>query len=240
MRTGCQGPFCHGTGGWCGCNCKCCPPPCCNVISVYFECGSTATETNPDGCETVNLWDHLDLPGPPQDMPSFTNERIISKDGKFVFGATAGDCSVPCETVCVPVTVGPTMPACCLELLAGRIYSVGNGYVTAPATIDPNNGIYPYDCQLYNVKLNGQEPPIFVNDCEEIIVTLEPVSECCECTQVDIRCAPCSSVALFTKKMVDGNVKLNPKTGKPYVYLNKKELMRRLKLRREQLRRLRK
>lgn len=39
----CEPPFCLGTGGWCGCNCGCCPP--CNVITeiTYKEfCGNAA------------------------------------------------------------------------------------------------------------------------------------------------------------------------------------------------------
>lgn len=35
----CNGPFIYGHGGACGCNCRCCPPPCCDKIKIKYKCG---------------------------------------------------------------------------------------------------------------------------------------------------------------------------------------------------------
>jgi len=135
------------------------------------------------------------------------------------------------------------MPCCCLELLEGVIYAVGNGYVTAPATVDAGT------CGMANVLINGSPPPVFVADGEPINVTLEMASGCCTtCSPIDIVCAPCpiTSFALrkpLFKRKVDprsGKVKINPNTGKPIIVLNKTELLKRIKHRMEQSKRRRK
>lgn len=178
-------------------------------------------------------------------MPTFDPRPIISKDKRFIFGATAGNCSVPCETVPVPVSCGSSPACCCLELLDGEIVAVGNGYVTAPEEITAGQ---PGDnnCTKYFVKLNGQTPPVWVNDCESVTVTLEPESGCCECNQADIQCGPPTSFRgmfspanrLWKRKTdpIGGKVKINPKTGKPLVVIDKRELLRRLAIRKSNLR----
>lgn len=56
----CQAPYVHGVGGWCGCDCKCCPPCACNTMCAVFQagadpatgseipCGCTYPTTSPD------------------------------------------------------------------------------------------------------------------------------------------------------------------------------------------------
>ncbi len=235
MKTGCQGPFCHGTGGWCGCNCKCCPPPCCPVIAVYFQCGAPYSPSNPAGCvfpTPMAPWAELDLPLPIPELPKFSHKPIISEDSKFMFGSGPIPCSVPCETICVELRCGGMgMPCCCLELLNGRILSVGNGYVTAPSTVT-----IPGRCDIADVYINGLPPPVFVLDCEEIVVTVVPRdTTCCQCQQINVACAPCpiTTFALkpLWKRKIDsrtGKSKYDPRTGKPLLRINKNELMRRV------------
>ncbi len=270
MKTGCQGPFCHGTGGWCGCDCNCCPPPCCPAISVYFDCGTPRSSTFPLGCGSSSgtsgtaqgfaaLWPELQLPGPPQEMPEFGTNPVLSMTGQFAFGSTRGNCSVPCETLCVTVQPGGVTPICCIELLRDTngnkvMVAVGNGYVTGPTQIIDNRT--GSNCSTIQVKINGAVAPVWVNDCDVIRVTLEP-GDCCTCTQLDMRCAPCPSTSgggsitgmgfgfgpkLFVKRTdpVMGKTKVNPRTGKPVIVLNKKELIRRLAARQQQLKRRKK
>ena len=48
----CTPPFCLGTGGWCGCNCGCCPPcPAYKYIEYKWVCGSGPLEIV-DPCAT--------------------------------------------------------------------------------------------------------------------------------------------------------------------------------------------
>lgn len=42
---GCTPPYCMGTGSWCGCNCRCCPPePCYTSWTYVYLCGSSSEE----------------------------------------------------------------------------------------------------------------------------------------------------------------------------------------------------
>ena len=392
MATGCQGPFCHGTGGWCGCNCKCCPPPCCPVVSVSFQCVENPpceptccdllTEDDPatppkrtvpselfvrlvcdcdlgdastlayepgscpsgtcrwnadaggrvakvecnDGvftatfvandigpisvvltvlsCDPLHLYaDGFEqglnsdaencnqLPGsftnpcvlciseteddfynncglsgmraalhrPPQPMPTFDRKPIMSKNRRFLFGGPfPTSTSLPIQPFCIPLVCGVTGGAmaafgdgpfgaplpgpCCFEILDGIIVAVGNGWVNAPASIAADNG-----CVSYNVFLNGMKPPIWVNDCETITVTVSPVDDCCVCELIDIKCGPCDGLGMLYapsnrlwKKVVSNTnkkVKINPETGLPYIYIDKAELLRRIVARRQHLRR---
>lgn len=234
MNTGCQGPFRFGTGGWCGCNCNCCPPECCSVVTVYFDCGAIRDEDNPEGCDPpMASWTGLKLPGPPQPMPEFSNEPVLSSDSRFIFGEGMGSCSAPCETIPVPIACGggPT-PCCCLEILPdNRIRVVGNGYIAVPDAIIAANS-----CGSYTPKINGQNSPLFVYDGQIVTVTLEPEIECCTCYEVDVRCGPPESTSFSFKpakrqwkSRTLGKLRVNPETGKPYVALNKEEIMRRLR-----------
>lgn len=239
-KTGCEGPFKNGTGGWCGCNCKCCPPPCCQIISVYFQCGAPLTPENPYGCdfeESCASFTPMSCDPPlsfmPPQIPKFNLKPIVSEDKKFTLGGGSTTCSVPCDTVCVEVYCGGILPCCCLQLIGGIIYAVGNGYVTAPSTVEIPG------CGEANVLLNGMTPPIFVLDGEIVTVTLTFDPEypecCCCCEQIDIDCSPCSGAFAnkqsLWKRKVDprtGKTKINPKTGKPMIVINKKELIKRV------------
>lgn len=273
MQTGCQGPFVNGTGGFCGCDCKCCPPTCCKIISVFFQCGADFSMDNPDGCKFsmsllsltedpllaecgpfpnleapisliwADLVSHIPIP----ELPKFHTEPILSEGGQFRLGGGSVPCTVPCKNICVEVTCGggPT-PCCCLQLTDGKIISVGNGYVTAPTTVPIDN-----DCTEGTVFLNGMAPPIFVNDGQQITVTVTPQdTDCCECQQTDIQCAPCPMSMGFAskgfplwKRKTDsrtGKIKINPKTGLPIIVINKAELKRRILERTSSSRRRRK
>ena len=246
--TGCQGPFKRGSGGVCGCDCKCCPPPCCCLVSVFFDCGSDVSIINPDGCPSVtpvaSLWGDLNLPSPPQEIPEFTHEPIASPDFKFTLGSKSASCSVPCETVCVPVSCGGITPCCCIEIVDGILLAVGNGFVTAPATIS-----LP-DCDPLTVLINGFPPPVFVCDCDPIVVTLISGNECCCCNQIGVLCSPCPApvgyhrpIRPLWRRKVDprlGKTKINPKTGRPILVLDKMELARRLIARQKKLQRRKK
>jgi len=190
MQTGCQGPYVNGTGGFCGCNCKCCPPNCCKVISVYFDCGSPYDpEDAPLGCDYTcppfvmpmqatkpQLWESISLPEPPTELPEFSNIPINSKDGKFQLGTGSIPCTIPCSNVCVELKCSGATPCCCLQLVGTKIYSVGNGYVTAPSSV-----IIDSSCESANIFINGSPPPVFVMDGQEIIVTLKPTGGGCNC-----------------------------------------------------------
>jgi len=153
----------------------------------------------------------------------------------FTLGYGSIPTSCPCETVCVELACGGITPCCCLELLDGVIYSVGNGYVTAPTTVNVAG------CGTGIVYINGLPPPVFVNDCEEINVTIELAGDgCCNvCYPIDAVCAPCPLSVMMAKpqrplvkRKTDprtGKTKLNPNTGKPLFVVDKAELLNRIR-----------
>lgn len=247
MATGCQGPYKRGSGGFCGCNCGCCPPPCCCNVAVYFDCGAPATDSFPAGCEFTTpecvptpLWANLDLPKF-ESIPEFSKKPIMSDDKKFIFGQGAATCSVPCETVCVPIYCDNATgyPCCCIEIDNGILYSVGNGYIGAPDTVLLPEGC---DTSFATVLINGSPAPVFVCDGEQINVTLQLDGEvCCCCEPVGVSCCPCPTVSMSMAKprralwrsKIDslGKLRVNPLTRKPFIQLNKTELLRRIKMR---------
>ncbi len=235
MNTGCQPPYVNGTGGFCGCNCKCCPPKCCPSISIYFTCGTGCDElpppapcpdaTCPAPCPPASPLAHWLASPNTFKLPKFTYDAIVSEDGSFAFSS---ECSVPCQCVCVQIQCGGITPCCCLQLVGCKIYAVGNGYVTAPGFVT-----IP-DCGQGSVFINGSPPPVFVNDGQQITVTvISDDQECCCCNQVAINCSPCALGArqLLFKRKVDprtGKTKINPHTGKPLTVIDKKELLKRI------------
>lgn len=246
MNTGCQGPFNHGTGGWCGCNCKCCPPPCCPVISVYFDCGTDCLigshflQPCVSQAATPMPLANWQIGNDAPRLPEFSDKLIYSKDGDFKLGTKMEPCSIPipCETICVELRCGGITPCCCLELLNGHIYSVGNGFVTAPATVPiakPGHDNEP--CGVGHVYINGSPPPVFVYDGEEICVTVKSDDElCCECDQIGVRCSVCppqfaTKYPLFRRKIDprSGKPTINPRTGRPIIVIDKNELRERIR-----------
>ena len=342
--TGCAGPFVNGVGGWCGCNCKCCPPPGSPgaTATMYFRCCSsggscqqpcsndsfecTVTTPGPDPCtyfngtftltwdetkccywcDTINTtwclslypsgweldfgggnidpatgnaynvtvaaytssdtscdssitltkfqgggscWEALpasitftggssskptpnayrdvQLPEWDQKIPSFTEPRPVSPDGTFVLGDNG---SIPCEVIPVEVKCASVDGCCGLQTINGKIVAVGNGYVTATTPISADNG-----CGEYDVTLNGATPPVWVNDGDIITVELISTGSGCTCTPIGTEIKP---IVRLWKKLTDrrtGKMKINPKTGKPRIVLDKGELLRRIQLRQERL-----
>jgi hypothetical protein len=181
-------------------------------------------------------WNAINVPLPAP-IPQFSKKPIMSEDRRFIFGAGVTNCSVPCETICVELKCGGNnMPCCCLELLDGKILSVGNGYVTAPAVISISG------CISATVLINGLPPPVFVQDCQEVVVTLVPINDCCQCEQIDVKCGKCPTLSLtfassfsrtksLFKRKIDarsGKTKINPKSGKPILGIDKNELIKRI------------
>ncbi len=185
----------------------------------------------------------LDLPGPPQEMPSFDEPQPISHDKGFLFGGPSRTCSVPCATwdvILTPAT-GNT-PLCGFQVHDCNIIAVGNGNVMAtPVTHDVPS------CGTIKVQINGMDPPVFVTDGSTITVSLvyqDPWNVwCCACIEV----CPHAMLgmmgimkSLLRYKTGKGKVKLDPKTNRPIIVIDKKELMRRIIERRQRLRRKKK
>jgi hypothetical protein len=201
MTTACVPPFSRGVGGWCGCNCKCCPPPCCSVITVKFECGTPFNQwggPDPDlGCTCATQTPLLARNVPkPIEMPTFSFEPIISEDEQFVFAlgggsSVPGSCTVPCSTI----TLTLTTTGCCLELTSdNNVYTVGAGTVTA--TLSTQGG-----CTPLTPLVNGTPNSVYLSDgvlvTADIQVGTAPPANCCLCCQVSqYKCATPFNMAM--------------------------------------------
>ena len=163
----CNPPFCLGTGGWCGCNCGCCPPcPVYQNIRYSLFCGGLDAPAPPceaswiDPCSGLALdcIDSIDCSKPPgytceQDSSSDNIELTLDFDGCGVAGANCGK--------------------------GFDFVIVGQGTVTT-------NGRVAVDCTNYSseayLTLNGVEDSLEVEDCDVLTVRLNWLGDiCCGC-----------------------------------------------------------
>jgi hypothetical protein len=161
---------------------------------------------------------NIELEVPVPQIPDFTFKPILSEDGRFSLGSGSVPCSVPCATVCVTVSCGGVTPCCCVEAVDSRIYAVGNGTVVAPTSITVPG------CGTGTVLINGQTSPVFVNDGQIIHVTIIPSDSCCCCEQISSTFGSCP-ITIWKRK-------IDPRSGKTTLYVNKKLLIERIKERR--------
>ena len=143
--------------------------------------------------ETINIGSHL-IP-----FPKFMHKSKKQSEN-FVF-ALGGSCSLPCETVEVVLGVD----SCCIEVIGSKqgetnfgpgqgIRMVGDGYVTASTT----KGTCDFDIVINGTTLTDSITEVFVEDGDNIVVSLSPKgenAECCPVCPVDTICSPKSSVA---------------------------------------------
>lgn len=235
MATGCTGPFVNGTGGWCGCNCKCCPPAD-MVTSVTVVFGPPPPLPLAETTQRSNYaHKDLNLPGPPQEIPSFDNKAILSKDKRFLFGGPSMACSVPCNTWSILLTPAAPAPVCGFQVHDCVIKAVGNGWVQAT----PSTYVVP-DCGTIKVEINGLDSPVYVTDGSIITITLTYTDPwniwCCACVEV-CPTAGMSVMSLLRYKTTSGKQRIDPETGLPIVVIDKAELLRRVIERRQRLRR---
>ena len=246
MTTGCNGPYVNGTtGSWCGCNCKCCPPPdmipCIHYPFSYIPppvAPYIDVEEVPIN-EVENYNDYgLELPGPPQTMPTFDLNPI--KINSLGGPGPVGECTTVCTLTDVYLTKAPTNAVCGFQIKGCAAYAVGNGYVTiTPATYTQAG------CGTATLQVNGSNSPAYVTDGSLINLTLvydvgwNPA--CCACVE---GCPGTCTIAtmnsltyrgravpmdnLFYKKISEGQIVIDSNTGRPVIAINKKELLRRI------------
>lgn len=162
--------YANGTGGWCGCNCNCCPPqPLYSTVTVVFCVGTPASDWAgplPDlGCDCGPVHEitkvglrSKNLPAL-QAMPAFGQEDFLgSDDGLFVFALSAGGC-IPAHTV----TVTYSTTGLGFWVSGTTIYAVGGGTVTAVADTASIVG-----CGTLTPLVNGSPSTATVSDGDTI------------------------------------------------------------------------
>jgi hypothetical protein len=223
----CTPPLCNGTGSWCGCNCQCCPPPgCCTGVTQTWECGTTsgAWEGPPpnNGCDCIDqtasqlMWAGLNLAEGEIEIP-FPNFNFgmvqdePEEDGGFVWALQG--CSIPCASVSVSIST----TGCCLQVSGNSITVVGSGTVSASA------GSGPGDCGAITVYVNGSPGSAALNNCDGVTISLSPANgACCSCCLVNTTCSGTLFAPIILRQQ-------NIQAGTNKVYLNKRNLLERIR-----------
>lgn len=232
----CTPPLCNGTGGWCGCNCECCPPdPCYSSVDFIFECGS-ADDLFPadgypfsDGCDCIAVTFAYSVNArKPQPMPTFSQDEIkIQTDDGFVFALA--DCSIPCQT---PVTVSVTTDGCCFQVsgtgVGSSVTVVGAGNLTA-------SGGPSGDC-AGTVNINGSPSPVAAADCDGVSVSISPSDACCTCCLIDIQAgAPAFALRANSSILQDNILIRQMKKGQKQMKISRNALLNAARKRAEKL-----
>jgi hypothetical protein len=213
----CVPPYCLGTGGWCGCNCKCCPPsPCYSSWTYTYECGTLFTEWysggGPDlGCTCIFAFR---APSAPIEFPDF-NYRLLQEDENgFVFaqaGAPGTDpaCIIPCATHNIVLSY----TGCCLYGSGFSFVTVGSG----TATLSP---CPTTTCGNFTCDINGGGSSVTVGDCTTLTITITPPAiNCCSC------CFTHSAGTLHITATKAFTSQRNVETGVKRTFLNKQALL---------------
>ena len=215
----CTPPLCNGTGGWCGCNCNCCPPSgCCTTVTQEFKCGTPYADyegTPNDGCQctTAPFWAGLQLAEGELSIPMPNFSFDAEDEDEFVWALTNG-CSIPCATV--SVTISTT--GCCLQVVGSTITVVGSGTVSASGGTGG-----PASCGTITVNVNGTPGSAVLNNCDTVTITLTSAESCCTCCLISTACnSPMGFAPVFLRKTsIDQGTTKN--------YLNKAALLERMK-----------
>lgn len=216
MTKDCCGPFKYGVPGravnpkqQCFVDCcdNMCPPEdCCDVVHIYYKCGSKDEEYECD-CTYENINFHgllLKKKNNLPPIPSFNLSQQNSTQENFNLV-----CSIPCSQTVLTITTS----GCCIYMVGTALYAVGDGDLTYQLSENSLEG-----CGEILLTINGQ-----VKDGDEIEITLEPSDGCCKCCEVKRECDPETPMWVLKK---EGN--------KKFFSLNKTKFIRRLNTLRKQ------
>lgn len=220
-RNACVPPYCLGTGGWCGCNCKCCPPsPCYATYTYVYDCGTLESEWYTGGGPNFGCpcppFVPFRAPTMPIEFPDF-NYRLLQEDESgFVFAQSSSDpaCIIPCAAHNIVLNT----TGCCLYGSGFSFTAVGSGTVTlSPCPNTP--------CGTFTCDINGGGASVSVSDCDVVDVTITPPSaNCCDCCLTGIfkmNKKAFTSSKFFTQR--------DTTTGKNRNFLNRQAIVDRIK-----------
>jgi len=226
----CNPPYCLGTGSYCGCNCKCCPPcPCYTSWTYVYLCG-TSSSVYPPGCDCAPIAVPAPLRAPELDVdfPDFDYQAYLfdieDSDGYVYAQATTGsvpDTSVPtCSIPCSTITITLSTSGCCLYGSGFSFTAIGAGTVSLSGCSDACGA--PFGCSI-----NGGGTSVSVGDCGGVGVSITPPSaHCCSCCLVSStgsllgECSGSASFAAFKQRSV--------RTGVQKTYISKQKLLERI------------
>ena len=217
----CNPPYCLGSGSWCACNCKCCPPsPCYASWKYTYECGTAFGEWYTGGGTDLGCVCTFSFRAPtmPIEFPDFSYRQLLEDENGFVFaqgGAPGTDpaCIIPCANHEIVLST----TGCCLYGSGFSFTAIGAGTVSlSPCPTSVCSGNFTCD-------INGGGSSVSVSDCATVTVTITPPSaNCCSCCLVHS--------AGTIKKVIQGAfiAQRNIETGKKRTFINRQALMEKI------------
>jgi hypothetical protein len=248
MTKNCCGPFKYGRPGkalnpkqQCFVDCcgNMCPPEdCCDIVLVYFKCGSKNPEI--ECCPTIeeNL-EFQNLLLNKKNIPPIPKFNLTEEEQGESFNLL---CSIPCSQTILTLTTS----GCCIYMEGNSIYAVGDGEITFTLSEELLEGCGELLVSINKTKTyehfliteegnpltteNGayivieKTATVQVKDGEEIIVSIKATEDdCCECCEIKKECDPENSMWL-----------LKEKNNKKVLYLNKNKFIKNLNILRKQ------
>lgn len=246
-------PEALGSGGWCGCDCYCCPPcPCYETLRATIKPGTKTSNwivpPGPPGqgcdCESYTPLRSAELPSLENKFPEFNYDpkddfvfsikenEYIDENGDVVYALATG-CSIPCE----PADIAVDFSGCCMYNAETTTSPTGVTFTfiavkqgTVSVTAPETSG-----CGEITVTINGQTTKsLSVNDCTNVTISViaktpadadEYTQQCCEF------CSEEGSMSLLADcaKSTPIFLKKNITTGLKKTYINKNYIKRKIK-----------
>jgi hypothetical protein len=248
MRENCCGPFKYGTPGravnpsqQCFVDCcgNMCPPEdCCDEILIYIKCGSKNKEYECD-CTYENINFHGILLKKKNNLPPIPKFDLSAQEEISNFELV---CSIPCSQIIITLTT----TGCCLYMVGGKIFAVGDGEINFQLSEESIEGcgdvllsINGYKTYESFLTTEGGDPLITedgkrivlkksqtvqIKDGEEVVLSMKTSEdECCKCCEVKRECDPTNPMWM-----------LKEKNNKKTLSINKYKFIKRLNLLRKQ------
>jgi hypothetical protein len=152
----------------------------------------------------------IEIPFPNFNFGMVQDEEA-EEDGGFVWALQG--CSIPCASVSVSIST----TGCCLQVSGNSITVVGSGTVSASA------GSGPGDCGAITVYVNGSPGSAALSNCDGVTISLSPENgTCCSCCLVNTTCSGTLFAPIILRQQ-------NIQAGTNKVYLNKRNLLERIR-----------
>ncbi len=216
----CNPPYCLGTGGFCNCNCYCCPPtPCYTSWTYTYLCGTSsgywdANVTPDESCDCSPM--PFRAPSLNVEFPQFEYPQVLTDDG-YVFALDVASCSIPCTTY----TITLTTTGCCLYPYWNNVYGNGLIFTAIGAGNISLSGCGSACSGSFQCKINNNTGTVTVADCGQVIVEITPpAASCCTCCLVSSSGTLLNPSSPFRKRTVGGKQKF---------YVDPKKLVNKIK-----------
>lgn len=185
-----NGPYCLSTGGFCGCNCGCCPPCPCYTKFKYKILHGTPNPDLQTSCDQVCVGGkpNILIVCAPQPLFRKNTNQVTKQDG--CTGLNPSDPAYPNDQLYPDAftEIELTFDGCCMYGNGTSFTTVGSGTLTATSASICGG------TQTVTISLNGGGSTLAVDDCTPVTVSTTGSGPCCSSCIVlitDTRAAHC-------------------------------------------------